>query len=64
MTHRLLTLCKVVDRRLWGSAHPLRQFPGLSTAALRRLEERRLGVEQLKDMSKEELGNAAARRPR
>uniref|UniRef100_A0A3Q3K309 Activating signal cointegrator 1 complex subunit 3 n=1 Tax=Monopterus albus TaxID=43700 RepID=A0A3Q3K309_MONAL len=25
MTYRLLTLCKVIDKRLWGFAHPLRQ---------------------------------------
>ena len=27
MASRLLTLCKVVDKRLWGYENPLKQFP-------------------------------------
>uniref|UniRef100_A0A8C5ESZ6 Activating signal cointegrator 1 complex subunit 3 n=1 Tax=Gouania willdenowi TaxID=441366 RepID=A0A8C5ESZ6_GOUWI len=42
MTYRLLTLCKVIDKRLWGFAHPLRQFPNLSHVVLNRLEEKKL----------------------
>uniref|UniRef100_A0A665WS52 U5 small nuclear ribonucleoprotein 200 kDa helicase n=1 Tax=Echeneis naucrates TaxID=173247 RepID=A0A665WS52_ECHNA len=42
MTYRLLTLCKVIDKRLWGFSHPLRQFPNLSHVVLNRLEEKKL----------------------
>lgn len=57
MTSKLLTLCKVIDKRLWGSAHPLRQFPSLSPVVLSRLEEKKLSVDKLKEMRKDEIGN-------
>ncbi|KAJ3598427.1 hypothetical protein NHX12_001937, partial [Muraenolepis orangiensis] len=57
MTYRLLNLCKVIDKRLWGFAHPLRQFHILPHTVLERLEKRRLTVDKLKDMSKEEIGH-------
>ncbi|XP_061571388.1 activating signal cointegrator 1 complex subunit 3 isoform X2 [Cololabis saira] len=57
MTYRLLTLCKVIDKRLWGFAHPLRQFPHLSHIVLNRLEEKRLTLDKLKEMRKDEIGH-------
>ncbi|XP_034729365.1 activating signal cointegrator 1 complex subunit 3 [Etheostoma cragini] len=57
MTYRLLTLCKVIDKRLWPFAHPLRQFPNLSHVVLNRLEERKLTVDKLKEMRKDEIGH-------
>lgn len=56
MTYKLLTLCKVIDKRLWAFAHPLRQFPSLSHVTLRRLEEKKLSVDKLKEMKKDEIG--------
>ncbi|XP_057689624.1 activating signal cointegrator 1 complex subunit 3 [Corythoichthys intestinalis] len=57
MTYRLLTLCKVIDKRLWGFAHPLRQFSNLSHIILNRLEEKKLTVDKLKEMKKDEIGH-------
>ncbi|XP_019946883.1 activating signal cointegrator 1 complex subunit 3 [Paralichthys olivaceus] len=57
MTYRLLTLCKVIDKRLWGFAHPLRQFHNLSHNVLNRLEEKKLTVDKLKEMRKDEIGH-------
>uniref|UniRef100_A0A8C6SMC7 Activating signal cointegrator 1 complex subunit 3 n=1 Tax=Neogobius melanostomus TaxID=47308 RepID=A0A8C6SMC7_9GOBI len=57
MTYRLLTLCKVIDKRLWGFSHPLRQFPSLSHIVLNRLEEKKLSVDKLKEMRKDEIGH-------
>ncbi|RVE62284.1 hypothetical protein OJAV_G00155540 [Oryzias javanicus] len=57
MTYRLLTLCKVIDKRLWGFAHPLRQFPNLGHIVLNRLEEKKLTVDKLKEMRKDEIGH-------
>ncbi|CAL8248146.1 unnamed protein product [Lota lota] len=57
MTYRLLNLCKVIDKRLWGFAHPLRQFHILPHTVLERLEKRRLTVDKLKELSKEEIGH-------
>lgn len=58
MTYRLLNLCKVLDKRLWGWAHPLRQFSTLPTTVLSRLEDRNLSMEKLKEMNKDEIGEA------
>ncbi|XP_076827950.1 activating signal cointegrator 1 complex subunit 3 isoform X2 [Brachyhypopomus gauderio] len=57
MTYRLLTLCKVIDRRLWGWAHPLRQFNTLPNTVLSRLEDKKLTMDKLKDMQKDEIGH-------
>uniref|UniRef100_A0AAV2MBR4 Activating signal cointegrator 1 complex subunit 3 n=1 Tax=Knipowitschia caucasica TaxID=637954 RepID=A0AAV2MBR4_KNICA len=57
MTYRLLTLCKVIDKRLWSYCHPLRQFPNLSHVILNRLEEKKLSVDKLKEMRKDEIGH-------
>lgn len=56
MTYRLLNLCKVIDKRLWGWANPLRQFPVLPGYVLSKLEERKLTIDKLKDMRKDEIG--------
>lgn len=60
MTRRLLTLCKVIDKRLWDSAHPLRQFPNLSPVVLNRLEEKKLTVDKLKEMRKDDIGECSS----
>lgn len=57
MTYRLLNLCKVIDKRLWGWAHPLRQFAMLPPTVLSRLEDKNLTVDKLKDMRKDEIGH-------
>lgn len=59
MTYRLLTLCKVIDKRLWDFAHPLRQFPNLSHVVLNRLEEKNLTVDKLKEMRKDDIGKCS-----
>nr|XP_055115760.1 activating signal cointegrator 1 complex subunit 3 isoform X3 [Symphalangus syndactylus] len=57
MTYRLLNLSKVIDKRLWGWASPLRQFSILPPHILTRLEEKKLTVDKLKDMRKDEIGH-------
>ncbi|XP_029451214.1 activating signal cointegrator 1 complex subunit 3 isoform X1 [Rhinatrema bivittatum] len=57
MTYRLLTLSKIIDKRLWGWASPLRQFSVLPPLVLTKLEEKKLTVDKLKDMRKDEIGH-------
>ncbi|XP_043925219.1 activating signal cointegrator 1 complex subunit 3 [Protopterus annectens] len=57
MTYRLLNLCKIIDKRLWGWANPLRQFSVLPGTVLSRLEEKKLTIDKLKDMRKDEIGH-------
>lgn len=59
MTYRLLNLCKVIDKRLWGWAHPLRQFSILSPSVLTKLEDKNLTIDKLRDMGKDEIGQCA-----
>lgn len=55
---KLLGLCKMVDRRMWGNAHPLRQFASnqLTAQILGKLEEKRMSVDRICEMSADELG--------
>ncbi|KAM4772205.1 activating signal cointegrator 1 complex subunit 3 [Rhinophrynus dorsalis] len=57
MTYRLLNLSKVIDKRLWGWASPLRQFSVLPPSVLSKLEEKKLTIDKLKDMRKDEIGH-------
>jgi pre-mRNA-splicing helicase BRR2 len=39
LAEKLLTLCKMVERRTWCSQSPLRQFGGIPEAIIRKLEK-------------------------
>ena len=56
MASRLLTLSKTVDKRLWASENPLRQFTVLSPEILNKLEARNATIDRLKDMRPDEIG--------
>ena len=57
MTARLLTLCRSVDRQLWSYQHPLRQFGKyLSHEILNKIENRKMDLHRLNDMSADEIG--------
>jgi activating signal cointegrator complex subunit 3 len=57
LAHRLLTFCKVVDRKIWDFSHPLRQFETiLKPDILVKLEEKKLSMSRLEDMSANEIG--------
>lgn len=56
MAYRLLGLCKMLDKRLWGFENPLRQFTILKNETLVKLEERKATVDRLRDMTADEIG--------
>lgn len=56
MAGRLLRLSKVIEKRLWEWENPLRQFP-LPFEILRKLEEKGLSVEKLREMDSKEIGS-------
>ena len=58
MSAKLLTLGKSIDKRLWPSENPLRQFPILTYETLNKLETKNAHVERLRDMSSDEIGMA------
>ena len=56
MAYRLLGLCKMLDKRLWGFENPLRQFTILKQETLVKLEEKKATVDRLRDMTADEIG--------
>ncbi|VDI49942.1 activating signal cointegrator complex subunit 3 [Mytilus galloprovincialis] len=57
MAGRLLNLCKTIDKRLWGFENPLRQFPTLSQEILKKIEDKKLTIDKLKEMDHKEIGH-------
>ena len=56
MAGKLLTLCKTVDKRLWGFENPLRQFAILNHETLSKLEAKKATIHRLRDMQANEIG--------
>lgn len=56
MAYRLLGLCKMLDKRLWGFENPLRQFTILNQETLVKLEDRKAVIDRLRDMTADEIG--------
>ena len=57
LSSKLLTLCKCVDHRRWMFDHPLKQFSyDRLEQALTRLEEKKMTLERLRDMTADEIG--------
>ena len=54
--HKALALCKMVQRRMWPSQTPLRQFDGVPADVLSRLEKKDVPWDRLYDMTPQELG--------
>eukprot|EP00898_Chlorokybus_atmophyticus_P007000 jgi/Chlat1/7300/Chrsp58S06941 len=53
---KALNLCKMVSRRMWGSQTPLRQFKGISSDILSKVEKKDLVWERYYDLSSQEIG--------
>ncbi|RQM21724.1 hypothetical protein B5M09_001509 [Aphanomyces astaci] len=56
LAEKVLTICKMVDHRMWLSHTPLRQFPALSDATCRKLEKKDIPFERYFDLSMADLG--------
>ncbi|KAJ1925898.1 Pre-mRNA splicing [Tieghemiomyces parasiticus] len=56
LARRVLAMCKMVERRMWGSMSPLRQFKFLPADLLRRLERKAIPWERFHDMDPHALG--------
>ncbi|CAK4441295.1 unnamed protein product [Aphanomyces euteiches] len=56
LAEKVLTICKMVDHRMWLSHSPLRQFPTLSDAMCRKLEKKDIPFERYFDLSMADLG--------
>ena len=56
LAQRCLSLCKMVDKRMWSSMCPLRQFKKLPIKVTKKLEKKDLSWERLYDLRHTELG--------
>eukprot|EP00051_Salpingoeca_urceolata_P033013 m.18457 g.18457 ORF g.18457 m.18457 type:complete len:2150 (-) comp5725_c0_seq1:68-6517(-) len=56
VTERVLTLCKMVDKRMWQSMSPLRQFGRIPDAVVKKIEKRDFLWERMYDLGPTELG--------
>eukprot|EP00922_Rhytidocystis_sp_ex-Travisia-forbesii_P046831 GHVS01069806.1.p1 GENE.GHVS01069806.1~~GHVS01069806.1.p1 ORF type:complete len:2164 (-),score=326.56 GHVS01069806.1:2269-8760(-) len=53
---RALQFCKMIDKRMWGSMSPLRQFKGVPDDLVRKLEKKDFAWDRYYDLSSTELG--------
>lgn len=56
LSERILNLCKMVDRRMWMSMSPLRQFKKLPQDIVKKIENKEFLWERLYDLNHTELG--------
>lgn len=53
---KALNLCKMIDKRMWASQTPLRQFRSIPEAILKKLERKDFPFERLYDLNSQEIG--------
>jgi pre-mRNA-splicing helicase BRR2 len=56
LADRTLTLCKMVDKRIWLSQTPLRQFRGIPEMLLKKLEKINIGWDRYYDLKPADIG--------
>ncbi|KHJ42995.1 Sec63 domain protein [Trichuris suis] len=56
LAQKALALCKMVDKRMWQSMCPLRQFKKIPEEVVKKIEKKSLPFERLYDLQPNELG--------
>ncbi|KAL5471241.1 hypothetical protein EMCRGX_G029336, partial [Ephydatia muelleri] len=56
LTDKTLSLCKMIDKRMWLSMTPLRQFKKLSDDVVRRIEKKDFPWDRMYDLGPTEIG--------
>jgi hypothetical protein len=56
LADKALGLCKMINKRMWGSQTPLRQFKGIPAEILQKVEKKDLPWERYYDLSSQEIG--------
>lgn len=56
LADKVLSLCKMIDRRMWQSLSPLRQFPRIPEEVVKKLEKKSFPWERLYDLAANEIG--------
>jgi pre-mRNA-splicing helicase BRR2 len=56
LADKTLNLCKMIDKRMWASQSPLRQFTGIPKDIIKSVEKKNFPWERLYDLSPQEIG--------
>jgi len=56
LAEKALTFCRMINRRMWSSQTPLRQFTGIPVEILNKVEKKDLAWERYYDLSSQEIG--------
>ncbi|NWS78530.1 U520 helicase, partial [Crotophaga sulcirostris] len=56
LTDKTLNLCKMIDKRMWQSMCPLRQFKKLPEEVVKKIEKKNFPFERLYDLNHNEIG--------
>lgn len=56
LAEKTLTLCKMIDRRMWQSMSPLRQFRKMPEEIVKKIEKKNFPWERLYDLEPNEIG--------
>jgi len=56
LVDKALALCKMVDKRMWQSMTPLRQFRKIPEQVIKKIEKKNLPFERLYDLNHNEIG--------
>ena len=56
LADKTLSLCKMIDRRMWQSMCPLRQFRKITTEVVKKIEKKNFPFERLYDLGPNEIG--------
>ncbi|KAK7792871.1 hypothetical protein R5R35_004001 [Gryllus longicercus] len=59
LADKALSLCKMVDRRMWQSMSPLRQFRKMPEEIVKKNREEKFSMERLYDLGLMKLGNSS-----
>lgn len=56
LTDKCLALCKMIQRRMWQSMTPLRQFKKVPDEVIKKIEKKNFGWERFYDLNHNEIG--------
>jgi pre-mRNA-splicing helicase BRR2 len=56
LADRCLNLAKMIEKRMWKSQSPLRQFKGIPEDIIKKIEKKDISWDRLYDLSPAELG--------
>lgn len=58
VAEKCLTMAKMIERRMWSTQSPLRQFPSIPAEVVKQMEKKDIAWERLYDLNPAELGDA------